>query len=205
MHAAKLFANRQIKEIEFEEFKQYALVGLIEAIDRYDAASDASFRTYASHRIKGAILDGIEKYCEKQQQISLRSRLRKERIQSMLRTASETQEVTFDSLVEVSIGIAIGYMLEDSGMYQQEETAYEHNVYKSRELADLVRAMKDLVSKLPEQEEAIIKLHYFQHVQFDQIAESMQMTKGRVSQIHQRALRRLQEHYDQLKLLRTDY
>jgi RNA polymerase sigma factor for flagellar operon FliA len=123
----------------------------------------------------------------------------------MLRTASETQEVTFDSLVEVSIGIAIGYMLEDSGMYQQEETAYEHNVYKSRELADLVRAMKDLVSKLPEQEEAIIKLHYFQHVQFDQIAESMQVTKGRVSQIHQRALRRLQEHYDQLKLLRTDY
>jgi RNA polymerase sigma factor FliA len=40
---------------------------------------------------------------------------------------------------------------------------------------------------------------------FDEIAETMELTKGRVSQIHHRALRRMREHYDQLRLLRTEY
>ena len=68
--AAKLFASRQVLEIEFDEFKQFSMVGLIESIDRYNPSLGATFKTYASHRIKGAVLDGIEKYCEKQQQIS---------------------------------------------------------------------------------------------------------------------------------------
>lgn len=204
MLAASLYSKRQVDEIEFDEFRQYALVGLIESIDRYEPFGKASFQTYASHRIKGSILSGVEKYCERQQQIATRSRLRKERVQSMLHEASE-EELTFDSLVEVAIGIAVGYMLEDSGMYQAEEAAYEQNVYRSRELKDLVRVMKELIATLPEQEQMVIKGHYYQHFRFEQIAESMQLTKGRISQIHHQALRRLQEHYDQLKLLRADY
>lgn len=205
MLAATLYAKRHIAEIEFDEFKQYALIGLIESIDRYDPGSNASFKTYASQRIKGAILDGIEKYCERQQQIAMRSRLHKERVQNLLREASGSEAPTFEHLVEVALGIAVGYMLEDSGMYRSEDAVYEQNVYNSRELKDLVRVMKELVSTLPEQEQYVIKYHYYQHMRFDQIAENMQLTKGRVSQIHHNALRRLQQHYDQLKLLRTDY
>lgn len=206
MLAASLYAKRYMDEIEFDEFRQYALVGLLESVDRYDPSGKASFHTYASHRIKGAILDGIEKYCEQQQQISMRLRLRKERVQTMLRnSAEETELMTFEQLVEVALGVAVGYMLEDSGMYQSEEATYEHNIYRSRELGDLVRIMKALVDTLPEQEQTVIKYHYFQHIRFEQIAENMQLTKGRISQIHHRALRLLQEHYDQLKLLRTDY
>lgn len=205
MLAASLYSKRQIDEIEFDEFRQYALIGLIESIDRYEPFGKASFQTYASHRIKGAILSGVEKYSERQQQISMRARLRKERVKSMLHEAAEAEPLTFDRLVEVAIGIAVGYMLEDSGMYQSEEAAYEQNIYRSRELSDLVRVMKELVTTLPEQEQAVIKSHYYQHIRFDQIAETMQLTKGRISQIHHRALRLLQEHYDQLKLLKTDY
>jgi RNA polymerase sigma factor for flagellar operon FliA len=64
--------------------------------------------------------------------------------------------------------------------------------------------MKELVSMLPEQEQIVVKSHYYQHLRFEQIAETMHLTKGRISQIHHRALQRLQEHYDQLKLLKTD-
>lgn len=205
MLAASFYAKRQIDEVEFDEFRQYALVGLVESIDRYDPSSNASFKTYASHRIKGAILNGIEKHCEKQQQISMRSRLRKERVQTMLHDASGPESMTFDDLVEAAIGLAIGYMLEDSGMYQTEEAISDHNIYRSRELSDLVRVMKELVATLPEQEQTVIRSHYYQQIRFEQIAENMQLTKGRISQIHHRALRMLQEHHDQLKLLRTDY
>ena len=205
MHAAKLYADRQILEIEFDEFHQYALVGLVEAVDRFDPEREASFKTYAGHRIRGAILNGIEKYCEKQQQIAARTRLREERLQELLSGVTAEETDPFLRLVDLAIGTAIGFMLEDSRMYQAEERAYEHNIYRSRELKDLARTLETLVETLPNQEQAVIRDHYYLHVRFDQIAANMGVSKGRVSQIHHRALRRMREHYDQLQLLRTDY
>ena len=203
--AAKLFAGRQVLEIEFDEFKQFSMVGLIESIDRYNPSFGANFKTYASHRIKGAILDGIEKYCEKQQQISARSRLRAERMQNFLQEVALHQEDVFARLVDVAVGTAIGFMLEDTGMYQSDVETIGQAAYSSRELMDLSRIMDRLVTTLPPQEESVIRLHYYQQLKFESIAEEMQLTKGRISQIHHSALKRMHQHYDELKLLRTDY
>lgn len=205
MHAAKLYADRQIREIEFDEFRQYALIGLIEAVDRYDPARGASFRTYASHRIRGSILSGIEKYNEKQQQITTRTRLREERFQALVNELGCRDKDPFLNLVELAIGTAIGYMLEDSRMYQRDEDAYEHNIYRSRELADLARVMNELVGSLSEQQQTVVRLHYFQQLRFEEIAGRMALSKGRISQIHSKAMQRMRENYDQLHVFRTDY
>lgn len=203
--AAHMYSGRQVFEIEFEEYRQYAMLGLLEAVDRYDPERGASFSTYASHRMRGAILSGVEKHCERQQQISARARLKQERFEGLLKEAANDQSEPFLRLVEVALGVAIGYMLEDSSMYQPDDEAYDHNVYRSREIRDLTRALGNLVGTLPEQEQTVIRYHYYQHIRFDQIAETMGLTKGRISQIHHRALRRMREHYDQLRLLRTEY
>ena len=205
IHAAKLFAARQIADIEFDDFHQYALLGLLEAIDRYDPERGASFPTYASHRIRGAVLSGIEKYCEKQQQIAARSRIREERFRELLTEVTAAEADPFLRLVELAIGTAIGYMLEDSNMYQASEGSYEHNIYRSRELQDLSRTLDGLVDTLPPQEQSVIRHHYYQHVRFEEIASRMGVSKGRISQIHHRALQRMREHYDELRQLRTDY
>jgi RNA polymerase sigma factor FliA len=203
--AGHFYAGRQVFEIEYEEFRQYALLGLVEAIDRYDPNRGAAFATYASHRIRGAILNGIEKHCERQQQISARSRLRQERFEGLLKDAAAAQQDAFARMVDVAIGVAIGYMLEDSNMYRGDDEAYDHNVYRSREVRDLARVLDNLVGTLPEQEQSVIRYHYYQHIRFDQIAENMGLSKGRISQIHHSALRRMKDHYEQLHLLRTDY
>lgn len=203
--AAHFYAGRQVYEIEIDEFRQYAMLGLLESLDRYDPDRGASFSTFAGHRIRGAILNGVEKHSERQQQITARSRMAQERFEGMLQAAADAEGDPFMRLVETAIGVAIGYMLEDSGMYQEEEGAYDHNVYRSRELDDLVRVVASLVDTLPEQEQQVIRYHYYQHIRFDQIAADMGLTKGRISQIHHSALRRLRLHYDQLRLLRTDY
>lgn len=205
MHAAKLYAGRQIREIEFDEYRQYALVGLIEAVDRYDPSRGANFRTYASHRIRGAILSGIEKYSEKQQQISARTRLRQERLQSMLSDLGDSENDPFLRLVDLAIGTAIGYMLEDSRMYQNDEDSYAHNIYRSKELSDLARVMDGLVGNLTSQEQSVVRYHYFQQLRFDEIAGKMSLSKGRISQIHTKAMQRMRESYDELHLFRTDY
>lgn len=203
MLAAKFYAQRQIDEIEFHEFKQYALVGLIESIDRYDPSKEASFKTFSAYRIKGAILSGVEKYSEKQQQIATRTRLKQERLKSLSAEPKADTDI-FVQMMDLTLGLAIGYMLEGSGMYQSEEQQ-DVNVYKSRELRDLVKVVTRLVETLPEAEEKVIRYHYFQELSFAQIAEMMKITKGRISQIHRSALQRMTQHHDELKLLRTDY
>lgn len=205
IHAAKLYAARQIHEIEFDEFRQYALLGLIEAVDRYDPERGALFRTYAGHRIRGAILNGIEKYNEKQQQIAARTRLRDDRVRTLFSELNASNDDPFLRLVELAIGTAIGYMLEDSSMYQLDEPSYEHNIYRNRELHDLARFLDSVVDTLPPQEQAVVRDHYYQQMRFDEIADKLALTKGRISQIHRKAMQRMRQHYDQFHLLRTDY
>lgn len=205
MHAAKLYGGRQVRGVEFEEFHQYALTGLIEAVDRFDPERGVAFAAYAGHRIRGAVLNGIALYSEQQQQISARARMREERFQQLLEEVAAAEQDPFLHLVEMAVGTAIGYMLEDSAMYQEEGGAYEHNIYRSRELQDLARVLDGLLHTLPAVEQQVMRLHYFQQVRFDEIARSMGLTKGRISQIHHQALGRMRQHYDQLQLLRTDY
>ncbi|EUJ10333.1 RNA polymerase, sigma 28 subunit, SigD/FliA/WhiG [Methylophilaceae bacterium 11] len=203
--AAKFYQNRQIKEIEFDEFKQLGLIGLIESIDRFDPSQGAGFQTYASHRIKGAILNGIEKYCEKQQQISIRSRLRTERMQNLLEEVTLQQQDIFARLVDMAVGTAIGIMLENTGMFQSGDSQVSVSPYVSRELHDLSKVMERLVLALPDQERMVIRMHYYQQLKFELIADELKLTKGRISQIHHSALKRMHEYYDELKVLRTEY
>lgn len=196
MFAAKLYARRQIEDIEFQEYRQYAIVGLIEAVDRFDATRNASFKTYAGHRIAGSILNGIEKSCEKQQQISARASLRQERLESMRESGKKSaHNDLFSELADLAIGLALGYVLEDSGMYQDLEEQYTEHFYDRHELAQLKEAIKRIVDVLPDQARSIVRYHYFQGVSFEEIARILNLSKGRISQIHRQALKLLREIY----------
>src|SRR5207247_5117094 len=65
--AATFYARRFHDEIEFGDYLQFASVGLLEALDRYDPGRGVQFRTFAARRMQGAILNGLEKLTEKQQ------------------------------------------------------------------------------------------------------------------------------------------
>jgi RNA polymerase sigma factor for flagellar operon FliA len=61
------------------------------------------------------------------------------------------------------------------------------------EIRELRERVRDLVQGLPEQERFVVYRHYLQQQPFDDICTAMKLTKGRVSQIHRRALLRLRE------------
>ncbi|MES2538649.1 MAG: sigma-70 family RNA polymerase sigma factor [Pseudomonadota bacterium] len=196
MLAAKLYAGRQIAQSEFQDYRQYAIIGMIEAVDRYDASRGASFKTYAGHRINGAILNGMEKSCEKQQQITARAYLRQQRLESMRegRKPAPGKDL-FAELADLAIGLALGYMLEDSTMYQSQEPHQIENFYDRHELNELKKMMRRIVDVLPEQARSVIRHHYFQGMSFEEIARTMDLSKGRISQIHRQALNLLQKVY----------
>jgi RNA polymerase sigma factor for flagellar operon FliA len=208
--AASIYAKRFHDEIEFGDYLQYASIGLLEAMERYDPGRGVLFRTFAARRMQGAILSGIEKLTEKQQQIALRQRLRSERVaaarQGVLEdfgapaTGPQTPEQLMKFVAEVGIGLAVCWMLEGTAMVEHEDMAVSLPFYRSTELRQLRDRLLHAVEHLPEQQRAVVRGHYLQEVPFDQIAASMQLTKGRISQVHKQALlhlRKLLSHADE--------
>lgn len=201
--AGKLYAGRTHDEIEFDDYLQFASIGLIEALDRYDPRRGAQFRTYASTRMMGAVLDGVERLTERQQQIALRQRLRArdERAASLAEGIGSVRDAALlKEMAGIGIGLALGMLLEGMGMIEQSVSEVAPNPYEGVELRQMQRRVRDLVGRLPESERRIVRHHYLQGVPFDEIAQQMALSKGRVSQLHKRALQRLREMLHEAKI-----
>ena len=68
---------------------------------------------------------------------------------------------------------------------------YSQPFYRTVALRQLTERLAHAIEQLPLQEKAVVRGHYLQEQPFDQIAEAMHLTKGRISQIHKQALLRL--------------
>lgn len=203
--AGRLYARRHVQELEYQDFRQFALLGLIEAIERFQLGRGASFKTYAGYRIRGAVLDGVERLCERQQQINARGRVKAERVVSLTEGEDEIGD-PFAELAEIAIGLAIGFMLEDTGLFEPpSERRIADSAYRAREVEDLRRFLRTAVECLAAQEQQVVRKHYFLAIPFEQIAKELGVTKGRVSQIHRQALRSLASLQSELRLLDTRY
>lgn len=196
--AATYYARRYHDEIEFGDYLQYASVGLLEALERFDPARGAQFRTFAARRMHGAILDGIERLTEKQQQIAARQRLKADRAESIRELAASaagatprTPEQLFRYVAEAGIGLALAWLLDGTAMVDDPQRAEDIPFYRSTELRQLRQRLLQLVEQLPEQERVVVRSHYLQEMRFDAIAQMLGLTKGRISQIHKQALGRL--------------
>jgi RNA polymerase sigma factor for flagellar operon FliA len=188
--ASRIYAARTSSDIDFADLRQLACAGLLEAIDGFEPGRGVPFRGYAVRRIKGSILDGISTTSELREQISFRSRVRRERVRSL----SDGQEThsppdALAALAQLAAGLALGFMLEGTGMYVgQNETDPRPSAYQSLLWKDAVRRVRTELDALPEREGRIVRLHYLEGLNFDAIGELLQISKGRVSQLHRASL-----------------
>lgn len=195
--AAALYARRFDNSVEFADYLQYARLGLVEAIDRYDATREASFVTFATYRIRGAILNGIEKCTELATQRAQQRRLQRERLRSIKEDLPASKD-PFARLIDLTLNLAVGYLLEESGIWKTGEADRASDPYLSFELKRLGQRMKVLLEALPERERTILRYHYFDHKEFVEISEVLGISKGRVSQLHARALQVLRDRYKEM-------
>lgn len=200
--AASLYARRPDNDVAYEEYFQFGMVGLIESVDRYKNDKGATFETFAKYRIRGAILNGIEKMSERREQCAYRSRLHKERIDSIAENDDSPSETSlFHEMVEIALGMAICYMLEGTGLVQTQTNMPVDQVYHVQELSQLRDRLIEAVESLPERERLVIQHHYFNHVEFKHLTEIIGVSKGRVSQLHKRALLLLRNKLAENQLL----
>jgi RNA polymerase sigma factor FliA len=193
--AATYYGKRWHDEVEFGDYLQLATVGLLEAMERYEPGRGAQFRTFAARRMHGAILDGLERLTEKQQQATALQRLRSERAAAVRELAQERAgeaggqaEQLLRFVSEAGLGLAIAWMLEGTGMVDDPARAETVPFYRNAELRQLRERLHVLVDGLPPQQRTVIRYHYVQGVPFERIADMLRLTKGRISQVHKQAL-----------------
>jgi RNA polymerase sigma factor for flagellar operon FliA len=192
--AIRLYKVRMDEDVEFADYMQYAALGLIEAVDRFDTEKGASFKTFATYRIRGAILNGLEKATEKREQLAFRRQFLRDRMESLGEDKGGQRNTDLlAEMVELTLGLALGYLLEDSGLVADIHEESEDGPYRTHAIKEMQRQVKQVLATLPERERMVIEYHYFNHMRFTDLAELLGVTKGRISQIHRRALLSMRE------------
>lgn len=191
--ARDVYLKARIRGAEWADYVQNATVGLLEAIDRYELGRGVDFRTYARHRVRGSVFNGLRHLASAAHDCRSRMVLA-ERSSSL---ASDDPD-PLEAFAAWTVGMGIGHLLEAASL-DDEHDEVERGPYATAVRDQLTEALKCALEKLPGRERMVLTLHYFQHVPFVDIASQMQLTKGRISQIHRHAIESmracLQESY----------
>jgi RNA polymerase sigma factor FliA len=186
--AAKVYANRLCAELEFEDFMQFACIGLTEAADRFHPGQGASFQSFAAARIQGAVRNGVEFLTERQQQIAARARLL-----NVQAAQTGSVEHRIAGLAKVAMGAAVEFALGPSSLLRSDDASCSDRTCEAVIRSLIARKAIELLACLPESERVVMQRHYLQQSTFDDIATHLGVTKGRISQIHKSAVLRLRD------------
>jgi len=152
------------------DYFQFGIEGLTEAIDRFDPDYGTKFETYAIQRIRGKIID----------------ELRKVQIKPRVTNPDNTSEPYYSNVsLNRSVDDEDGYMLYEVLPDDSEEPDEIAEKNEAKEL--LVEAIKDL----EERDRLILSLYYYEHLSYKEIAQMLNITISRISQIHTRIIENL--------------
>lgn len=157
--------------LDRRDYFQFGIEGLSEAIDRFDPDYGTKFETYAIQRIRGKIYDELRKYNDK--------------FEPVLEPDATTMFPTSTLSVNQSVG-------EDDGMqlYEMLPSDAEKPDF-ILEKKDLKQRLLDMIKELNERERTILSLYYYEDLNYKEIAQVLNITVSRVSQIHSRILNSL--------------
>jgi RNA polymerase sigma factor for flagellar operon FliA len=191
--AAAKFHQRRGRAAERSDCEHFAYEGLLQAIDRFDPLLGVPFSAYARRRIVGSITDGLAKMSEVNAQISHRYRVEQERLRSLAPGDRTAAEDPLSALSDLAIGLALGLMLEGTALVPANGVDTRPTAYESLEWRERQAQLASEVQKLPEKEAVIVRQHYHNGLSLAQIAELLDLSRGRISQLHRSALERLRK------------
>lgn len=175
---------------DHDDFVQYAHLGLLEAIDRFNPSLGFEFATFARHRIKGSILNSVFRFSEKTANLRRTEQETNELVSGLLSAGQTAGLGAMAALSELIIDLAVDYALQNPAL-ETEPLMLHGSPYSSPEYNAFASKISAKVGQLDEPLSSIIKLHYQQGMTFQQIADLLELTKGRISQLHKEALQRL--------------
>ena len=194
--------------VEYDDLVGYGIFGLIDAIDKFDFGKEVKFETYASLRIRGAILDQIRKM----DWIPRTIRQRQKKIDVAMREIeTATGKNATDEDIAKQIGITIEELtdwqsqmkitnivslneyLEQGSEVPRERNESKHfaNPEEELEKGELKEKLKEALEVLTEKEKKVILLYYYEDLTLKEISSVLEVSESRISQLHTKALQKM--------------
>lgn len=194
--------------VEYDDLVGYGIFGLIDAIDKFDSMKAVKFETYASLRIRGAILDQIRKM----DWIPRTIRQRQKKIDAAMKEieASKGRNATDEEIAQ-----ALGISGEEYGEWQSQmkitnvvslnefmEQGSEVPAENNRnahfdspeeviEKEEIKTVLSDALELLTEKERRVIELYYYEELTLKEISSILGVSESRISQLHTRGLQKM--------------
>ncbi|QFT88891.1 RNA polymerase sigma-D factor [Bacillus sp. THAF10] len=203
------------KTVKREEIKSLAFVGLFDAIEKFDPTRDLKFDTYASFRIRGAIIDGLRK--EDWLPRSVREKAKKieaameELEQELMRNATLEEVSKQVSMPQDEVSTVIhevfyaNVLSMDDMPKDQEESHHGTYILKDEKTlspeeeaikSEAVHQLVQEIESLSENEKLVVSLFYKEELTLTEIGQVLGLTTSRISQIHSKAIFKLRKQLE---------
>lgn len=194
--------------VEYEDLVSYGTFGLIDAIDKFDYLKGNKFETYASLRIRGAILDQIRK----NDWIPRTVRQKQKQIDSVMKEIEEkTGSPATDEQIAEALGITEDQLLEwqsqmkvsnvvslneftDQGMEVPSDPSFSNHYDTPEEAydkAELKEKLVEALEELTEKEKQVVMFYYYEELTLKEISLVLEVSESRVSQLHTKAINKM--------------
>lgn len=219
LYMVSFLADRMVTQVPAfmtrEDIASAAMLGLVDAAGRFDPGQGVLFKTFAEKRMRGAVLDEVRRMDwfsrtlrKKQSQVQksigdLQRSLGRDPEEQEIADAlqmdlagyrqllSETSHLGCVSLHETIGESEHGPSLLDSLVNETDKSALE-----MLENSEMARQLAEYIDRLSEKERLVISLYYYEELSQKEIAEVLEISEGRVSQLHSQALIKLKSSLD---------
>jgi len=208
-HVARKIHRRLPAQIPLEDLYQTGVLGLVDALSKFDPRKNVQIQTYAKFRIRGAILDGLRELdwgsrdqrrkardVEKAEQ-TLRVRLGRTPAQGEIaeemgvtlkqfhHLLGELRELSVGSLEEVAKSSEDG---SEQTYGEQLAAPAAESPFESCACAETRERLARAIQQLPENEQRVLSLYYHEDLTMQEIGEVLSLGESRISQIHTLAM-----------------
>ena len=196
--------------VEVDDLIQVGLIGLSEALSRYETGQGAQFETFATQRIRGAMLDELRE----NDWMSRGSRKNQKDIEQALRRLEhQLGRSPIESEIAAELGLSLSdyqsllgkvrgtqlIYLEDMGRSGEDDDGFldrhvaDNDADPLNLLGDqrLRQALVAAIKTLPEREQCVMSMYYEQDMNLKEIAAVLNITESRVCQLHSQSVARL--------------
>ncbi|GAA0767597.1 FliA/WhiG family RNA polymerase sigma factor [Clostridium subterminale] len=215
--ASKIIVGKN-KYVEYEDLISYGMIGLMDAINKYDDTKGMKFSTYAAIRINGSIIDEIRKNSPiSKRAIDKLNRYNKvvEELQNKLyrepkdAEVAERMEISLKELTDIQGYVNYISMMsletilfgddEEMSLINSIEDTKSPSPQRSLEEKEMLEYLRRGLDNLKERDRLILNLYYFEKLTLKQVGEVLEVSESRVCQLHSRAILNLRKEIEKLQ------
>ena len=197
---AHQICSRLPPNVEVDDLIQEGLTGLLDALTRYEPQANLNFEVYARTRIRGAIYDACRKndILPRNQRDELEGleKVTRKLEQNLGRHPTEREiaagaEMSIDAYFAIMANMVHLMPLDDLSDDLLPSDTDASDPMRAVAMAQLAERIASILEGLPENEQLVFALHYQEDLSYREIAQVMNITPGRISQIHTQGMIRI--------------